>query len=235
MCPAIHINSRSWLRSSSTHEPSDPPLRVFFCLIRSSPGSRLLPWEKADQHTKKVVRKKKEKNNARATRAGHADLRPREWNASPRPGGRQTREDHPTPRTSSLSLAKHQCSPQHRAPGRKRGLNRGPPSLLPSEPSVELGTLTGSKMVPSLPSIGTGPSSLHPACSAGSGRLSARRSGTPPDPSRPLLPLAGRSKRLYLVLAKVCHSLPLGWKKQVSIMILPQVHLRKPCYDFYFL
>ena len=25
---AIHINSRSWLRSSSTHEPSDPPLRI---------------------------------------------------------------------------------------------------------------------------------------------------------------------------------------------------------------
>ena len=32
MCPAIHINSRSWLRSSSTHEPSDPPLRVVFSL-----------------------------------------------------------------------------------------------------------------------------------------------------------------------------------------------------------
>lgn len=31
MCPAIHTNSRSWLRSSSTHEPSDPPLRVVFC------------------------------------------------------------------------------------------------------------------------------------------------------------------------------------------------------------
>ena len=28
MCPAVHINSRSLLRSSSTHEPSDPPLRV---------------------------------------------------------------------------------------------------------------------------------------------------------------------------------------------------------------
>ena len=28
MCPAIHINYRSWLRSSSTHEPSDPPFRV---------------------------------------------------------------------------------------------------------------------------------------------------------------------------------------------------------------
>jgi hypothetical protein len=30
MCPAIHITSRSWLRSSSTHEPSDPPLGVVF-------------------------------------------------------------------------------------------------------------------------------------------------------------------------------------------------------------
>ena len=28
MCSAIHINSRSWLRSSSTHEPSDPPHKV---------------------------------------------------------------------------------------------------------------------------------------------------------------------------------------------------------------
>ena len=25
---AIHINYRSWLRSSSTHEPSDPPLGI---------------------------------------------------------------------------------------------------------------------------------------------------------------------------------------------------------------
>lgn len=34
MCSAIHINSRSWLRSSSTHEPSDPPLKVvFFCFF----------------------------------------------------------------------------------------------------------------------------------------------------------------------------------------------------------
>ena len=33
MCPAIHNNSRSWLRSSSTHEPSDPPLRVVFFFL----------------------------------------------------------------------------------------------------------------------------------------------------------------------------------------------------------
>ena len=36
MCPAIHINSRSWLRSSSTHEPSDPPLRVVSRCKRSN-------------------------------------------------------------------------------------------------------------------------------------------------------------------------------------------------------
>ena len=33
MCPASHITSRSWLRSSSTHEPSDPPLGVVFCCL----------------------------------------------------------------------------------------------------------------------------------------------------------------------------------------------------------
>lgn len=34
---AIHINSRSWLRSSSTHEPSDPPLRMNI-LLRKAKG-----------------------------------------------------------------------------------------------------------------------------------------------------------------------------------------------------
>jgi hypothetical protein len=42
MCPAIHINSRSWLRSSSTHEPSDPPLRVIFWYVSTvSTGQRI--------------------------------------------------------------------------------------------------------------------------------------------------------------------------------------------------
>lgn len=33
MCPAIHTKSRSWLRSSSTREPSDPLLRVVFFIF----------------------------------------------------------------------------------------------------------------------------------------------------------------------------------------------------------
>lgn len=46
MCPAIHINSRSWLRSSSTHEPSDPPLRVISFSFRFQTPSWLRYKEK---------------------------------------------------------------------------------------------------------------------------------------------------------------------------------------------
>lgn len=43
VCPAIHINSRSWLRSSSTHEPSDPPHRaVLVCSHHDFSGARTL-------------------------------------------------------------------------------------------------------------------------------------------------------------------------------------------------
>ena len=38
MCPAIHTKSRSWLRSSSTHEPSDPPLRVVILICFATPS-----------------------------------------------------------------------------------------------------------------------------------------------------------------------------------------------------
>lgn len=40
MSPAIHIKSRSWLRSSSTHEPSDPPLRVISEFVRMRRATR---------------------------------------------------------------------------------------------------------------------------------------------------------------------------------------------------
>lgn len=38
MCPAIHTKSRSWLRSSSTREPSDPLLRVVFWVFFRNSG-----------------------------------------------------------------------------------------------------------------------------------------------------------------------------------------------------
>ena len=35
MCPAVHKLTRNLLRSSSTHEPSDPPFRVVFYNYKS--------------------------------------------------------------------------------------------------------------------------------------------------------------------------------------------------------
>jgi hypothetical protein len=43
MCSAIHINYRSWLRSSSTHEPSDPPHRIILCLVSKGGGGNFPP------------------------------------------------------------------------------------------------------------------------------------------------------------------------------------------------
>ena len=61
MCPAIHINSRSWLRSSSTPEPSDPPLRVVKkrCQIRpTGQHSTRAPRFGHEDRTPRLLRKK---------------------------------------------------------------------------------------------------------------------------------------------------------------------------------
>ena len=40
--PAIHTTTRSLLRSSSTHEPSDPPLRVVLLVVRLHEGDAII-------------------------------------------------------------------------------------------------------------------------------------------------------------------------------------------------
>ena len=50
MCPAVHIPTRSWLRSSSTPEPSDPLYSVMFFHFASWRTSRLAELKKA-MHT----------------------------------------------------------------------------------------------------------------------------------------------------------------------------------------
>lgn len=43
MCPAVHMSTRNLLRSSSTHEPSDPPFRVVSWLVLLLPcGSNIV-------------------------------------------------------------------------------------------------------------------------------------------------------------------------------------------------
>lgn len=68
MCPAIHINSRSWLRSSSTHEPSDPPLRVilryFQKRIRQASRKRLEIIKKIKNNVKNESQRKLGRSNS---------------------------------------------------------------------------------------------------------------------------------------------------------------------------
>ena len=162
MCPAIHTSSRSWLRSSSTHEPSDPPLRIvlfYFCLVEGAParGQRLPRREPNGDRLS-------DDRDAERERGGFGSPYPfeTERRGSPRP---------PTERVSP--------------PGGRRPTHRGY--------SPRRGRLWSFFR-----------STVH----AGPGRPG-------PCPSR-----AGRGG---------------GDGRVDALMILPQVHLRKPCYDFYFL
>ena len=90
MCSAIHINSRSWLRSSSTHEPSDPPFKVVnvrFVLAATLPRSM-----QGRVNTKKNCERQKERGAMKG----------------PRPEGRAVREQglfEPRERSSHRSDA----------------------------------------------------------------------------------------------------------------------------------
>ena len=155
MCPAIHINSRSWLRSSSTREPSDPPLRVFLSEFRQRPAAT---------------------SGAR----GFGTIKPRiggyETVIGKKKGGRGGR---------STPLASWRL-------GTGGSLNLAKRGMLSSGRTPEPGT----------------PTKTHKSCSS-------PRAGRDGPAQKGLVPSLQRN---------VC-----------TVMILPQVHLRKPCYDFYFL
>lgn len=85
MCPAIHINSRSWLRSSSTHEPSDPPPRVipFIYVFADSFGQHSnglpscpTPDTPLCVHESKTFRKRKKKQRSGRAKRNGADATP---------------------------------------------------------------------------------------------------------------------------------------------------------------
>ena len=161
MCPAIHISSRSWLRSSSTHEPSDPPLRVFF-QFRPLADESVRGALRAPCHGFSVRRRKK-KGFCGATHS-------RDGSLSLALGAQQA------PR-KKVSWASAQGRPEARRRREPRGHDR---SHFDRE--------------------------TRPAL-AGDARPPGR-------------PVAVPTSTTGIV---------------VSLMILPQVHLRKPCYDFYFL
>lgn len=79
MCPAIHINSRSWLRSSSTHEPSDPPPKVVFfrfkAVARPAPPTQEACEVEPVASNPKMKRLRIEKQTKKA-RGRHPSTRP---------------------------------------------------------------------------------------------------------------------------------------------------------------
>ena len=173
MCPAIHITSRSWLRSSSTHEPSDPPLRVMIHVcgrVRSETTSVFYRSSTVHWTLKK-------------------------WHAGRRP------------------------PPPPPPPCEKKKKKR----LLFFEPSQTGGKTTAARSSPrpqKRQRNGTG----TPTCR---NRVDCGR--------RPVFQ-ADRTTALDVrarFVSTTCVRL-LGMARD-SVMILPQVHLRKPCYDFYFL
>ena len=166
MCPAIHITSRSWLRSSSTREPSDPPLRdVIVSLSRTSRRRRWTTPRSSRRYDKVLERKRKK--NARV----RGDVR------------RLRAIDR------SLNL--------------RRVFRAGYPRR----------TL----------------------------RRSIRRARYPVTRTQHGNSIGARFRRASLsrTCLRAVDVVVVGANRRtnnaVTVMILPQVHLRKPCYDFYFL
>ena len=188
MCPAIHINSRSWLRSSSTHEPSDPPLRAVFSSLDE--GSTARPRQRKDRppgagesplpESRKGVEKMKKGNKVGAADAG----------GRPPDAGRAHL-------VRSLDLAL------------ERGLSRA-----------------------------RGERGQAPRQSKAS-RSARKRPAPPPEAcgaeGRDGTTARARARPLFQSLVPVRLGAGHSPERERSLMILPQVHLRKPCYDFYFL
>lgn len=163
MCPAIHINSRSWLRSSSTHEPSDPPPRVVFLCF--------FPWSSS---LATILR-----------RTSHRRFR-EVWGLPDR-------------------LVNYCASSRNFVRGTKKMENRREKALFcPAQIGSSSALPEPSICAPDKPERDTVyQQSLSSAVLAG--RFFVR------------VPWYDFATFIY------------------SVMILPQVHLRKPCYDFYFL
>lgn len=201
MCPAIHTKSRSWLRSSSTREPSDPLLRVV--VLRSVwPGSTGLP------------------SLSRPLRQSGA------FESSPRPvGGRGGPESAWVPRPHAFV----------RPCGRKQSL-RVSAWELGNYRGGRTGVLVDSSSSLARPHVGGGTPSRR--------RGGGEGSGTPSIPGETFegSPAAGGGEtcgcercRDREPCSRVCTRRRPEWSPDSTVMILPLVHQRKPCYDFYFL
>lgn len=193
MCPAIHINSRSWLRSSSTHEPSDPPLRVVSHHMNTATIYLHLPEGTGSRRRDESLPPFNHRNGNVKNKC--------------RPG-RPVR-----PLKDRLFKPLRRCFPDHgggpcsgQVPSDDTNRNRDARRDTRSVTSTRPDRSWRRRAL-----LGPGGSQIPPPA--------AERPGADTHETllRPMSVLRSSSTR------------------EVSLMILPQVHLRKPCYDFYFL
>ena len=168
MCPAIHISSRSWLRSSSTHEPSDPPLRIVLFILYSVKKKKRSVNPPFSFQPSPLFKRKNKKQEAAGSGRTLLPSKPRD----------------------------------HRGPPARPKFPADANGLLPSDTQHRQSTQAEKPASRAEP---TGPDRTAPPC-----------------PSRPPPPVSGGGGAG-------------GGTITQPLMILPQVHLRKPCYDFYFL
>ena len=198
MCSAIHITSRSWLRSSSTREPSDPPFRVVIIIKAID-----------DQHS--IAGVCETRRHVRSVRATGAPSRSRGVGLStrePSAKGRPRERDRPSAWKPTVRRSPARETPRAGSPAPGRLPTRDRETARPRDHETW-------PLVPLVP------------WSHGPAEISRRRA-----------PAVDASRKPTESRETLTVSRPPGTRRRrggETIMILPQVHLRKPCYDFYFL
>ena len=233
LSPAIRISSRGWPRSSSTDEPSDPPSRVFkrFCFGFYRFGF------------------------ARVVSPGQALVCARSWRKE---GGKGNCEDRRRARiertstaaaklkcgatvvslsTSTTEMVRRGSRPQTgRSPSIVRRAVDGDSSRAATEANKAASATTQLTQwaIAHLSSRGTlsitvkvtdGYGVVVPFSLGSSGSHLYVRPASRQEHGVPLLAIRSPGFCIWCFFGR----------NGTTVMILPQVHLRKPCYDFYFL
>lgn len=193
MCPAIHTKSRSWLRSSSTREPSDPLLRVVIQIFGRGPRDCSL--------------------SRKCVRFCVRILSPSQ--GEDRSGGSTSRARGPPFRRDGASET------PRKGPGNCRGGRTRCRALL-IKPGA---TACQAEALPLAAVSAAGAQAPHRLPEMRSKVRNRKRNRTDGFERRQG-PRAANSSEFALVD---------DLRGRPTVMILPLVHQRKPCYDFYFL
>lgn len=243
MCPAVHILSRALRRSSSTHEPSDPPFRVIFfgfsqcwaivnCQVALTFNMCVISF--FSRHARALGRNvyvstkfntiyhnnTHKKNVPTAHPTQNHLYNSHKWAKIHLKPGPKVRDAHPAPSRHS-HVSDRQC--EVRSIARKSDVPAVRPRVPHRRPLSHIHT--------------------HHTLARSRANGTVRRNSKSFEQMRARKTTHGLLSGTSIIACQPTHnnnetqiSNPAsGGCFLVTLMILPQVHLRKPCYDFYFL